>query len=63
MASLKPIDLSKTIKRLEIIKSLILIEEEEEIETLVEKLEQMDITPHTSARMFLVRRYSTKIKN
>ena len=44
MASLKPIDLSKTIKRLEIIKSLILIEEEEEIETHIAKLEQMDIS-------------------
>jgi len=40
---MKPIDLSKTIKRLEIIKSLILIEEEEELETHITKLEQMHI--------------------
>jgi len=40
MASMKPIDLLKTIKRLEIIKSLILIEEEEEIENHIAKLEK-----------------------
>jgi len=37
---MKPIDLLKTIKRLEIIKSLILIEEEEEIENHIAKLEK-----------------------
>ena len=34
MADAKPIDLSKTIKRLELIKSLIVLEEEEELENL-----------------------------
>ena len=41
MADTKPIDLSKTIKRLELIKNLIMLEEEDEIETHIAKLEQL----------------------
>jgi len=41
MADTKPIDLSKTIKRLELIKSLIILEEEDELETQIAKLEQL----------------------
>ena len=41
MADTKPIDLSKTIKRLELIKSLIILDEEEELEAHIAKLEQL----------------------
>ena len=48
MADAKPIDLSKTIKRLELIKSLIVLEEEDELETHITKLEQLPITGELS---------------
>ena len=41
MVDAKPIDLSKAIKRLELIKSLIILEEEDELETHIAKLEQL----------------------
>jgi len=48
MADAKPIDLGKTIKRLELIKSLIVLEEEEELETHISKLEQLPATSELS---------------
>ena len=45
MPDVKNIALPKIIKRLELIKSLIALEEEEEINTHVAKLEQLGLTP------------------
>ena len=45
MTDIKNINLSKIIKRLELIKSLISLEEEDEIDTHVFKLEKFGITP------------------
>ena len=44
MTDVQNIDLSKIIKRLEMIKSLISLEEEDELSTHISKLEQMSLS-------------------
>jgi hypothetical protein len=45
MSAFENINLTKIIRRLELIKSLISLEEEDEIASHVSKLEQVEITP------------------